>query len=56
MAEVEIKNVSKKYAKYISKHLPSEHPKTRGHIEVDLESEKKSAYSKLKGTIFTGEF
>jgi hypothetical protein len=52
MAELELHG-SKKYIKYMAKHLPEEHPKTRGHIEVELESERKH---RCKGTVWTGEF
>lgn len=53
MAEVEIKKVSKKYANYISKHLPEEHPTVRGHIKIESEKPKRR---KLYGTVFTGRF
>ncbi len=36
MAEIEIKG-SKKYLKYLKKHLQIEHPKTIGKIETDFE-------------------
>jgi hypothetical protein len=29
-------NSSKKYAKYLSKHLQKEHPTTKGHVKVNI--------------------
>ena len=34
MATITIKNVSRKYADYLAKHLPKEHRKTKGKIKV----------------------
>ena len=53
MTEIEI-HTTKKYAKYLKPHLEEEHPKTRGHIEV--ETEKKRRCKIELGTVFTGEF
>jgi len=40
MSEIEIK-CSKKYIKYLAAHLQEEHPKTKGHIEVELKGKKR---------------
>jgi len=40
MAELEIKG-SKKYIKYLAAHLQEEHPKTKGHVEVELGKKKR---------------
>lgn len=34
MATIIIKNISKKYAEYLAKHLPKEHRKTKGKIKI----------------------
>jgi len=54
MAEIEI-HTTKKYAKYLKPHLEEEHPKTRGHIEIESEKEKPK-HKKLFGTIWTGKY
>ena len=35
MAEIEIKNLTKKQAKYFEKHLQEEHPITKGKISIE---------------------
>ena len=34
MATIIIKNIPKAYAEYLARHLPREHRKTRGKIEI----------------------